>query len=130
MSMVFVDRGAMSYTTDMMRIRALSFADLRHLLLALVAFALVFRMAGACEAMAATPPAPAATEAHCADMPAKPGKPVKSDVAACAFCGALPDTSSQAAARIAIKPQGHVPTPHADVAGITGGPAPPPPKTA
>lgn len=112
-----------------MRVPPLSLANVRHLLLALLAIGLVLRVGGTCEAMAAPPPTPAAHQSHCADMPSKPDKPLNSDVAACALCVALPDatgakvdsTTLVAAAPVAALPD--------RLTGHSGGPAPPPPKT-
>ena len=105
-------------------------ATARHLLLALLAMAFVFRMGAACEAMAATPSGPAAYQEHCADMPAKSGKPVKSDVAACALCVALPCPPPAKVATVpltALQPVAELPD---TLAGLAVGPAPPPPKIA
>jgi hypothetical protein len=114
----------------MPRILPRSLANIRHLLLALLAVGLVVRMGAGCEAMAATPATPAAHQAHCADSPAKPDRPAKSDVAACALCIALPDA---AVAKVGTSPLVGI-EPVAvltdRLAGLAGGPAPPPPKIA
>ncbi|KQN25805.1 hypothetical protein ASE86_06275 [Sphingomonas sp. Leaf33] len=105
-------------------------ADIRHLLLALLAVGLVLRMGAGCEAMAATPAMPMAMQSHCAEMPAKPGKPIKADAAACALCIALPDaavTKANVPLLVAIAPIAGL---YDGLAGLSGGPAPPPPKIA
>lgn len=114
----------------MARILALSFAKVRHLLMAMLAIALVLRMGAGCEAMAATPSGPAAHQAHCADMPAKPDKPTKSDVAACALCIALPDAVAAKVGTAHLAAMGPVASLTNRFVGLAGGPAPPPPKIA
>lgn len=113
-----------------MRILPRSLANVRHLLLALLAIGLVLRMGGGCEAMAATPAATAAHQAHCANMPARPDKPTKSNVAACALCIALPDrvpVNQEAALLASMEPVASL----CDrLVSLTSGPAPPPPKIA
>ncbi|WP_157136946.1 hypothetical protein [Sphingomonas sp. PAMC 26617] len=114
----------------MARILPRSLADIRHLLLALLAVGLVLRMGAGCEAMAATPAMPMAMQSHCAGMPAKPGKPIKSDVATCALCIALPDatvTKASVAPLVAMAPVAGL---YDRLAGLSGAPAPPPPKIA
>jgi hypothetical protein len=114
----------------MARISALSLANVRHLLLALLAIGLVLRVGGACEAMAATPSMPVAHQGHCADMPAKPNKPMKSDVAACALCIALPDAAAAKVGSsflVTVEPTVALIEP---LPGLAGGPSPPPPKIA
>ena len=113
---------------EMARFLPRSLLSVRHLLLALLAIGLVLRMGTGCEAMAATPAAPAAHQSHCADMPAKPDKPVKSDVAACALCIALPDAMAAkvgSATLVAVESIAARPN---HLSGLSGGPAPPPPK--
>jgi hypothetical protein len=114
----------------MARILPLSIANVRHLLLALLAIGLVLRMGASCEAMAATLQAPAAHNSHCADMPAKPDKPVKSDVAACALCIALPDAATPRVASVIPVTADPVAALSDRLSGLSGGPAPPPPKIA
>ncbi|WP_454884639.1 hypothetical protein [Sphingomonas oryzagri] len=114
----------------MARILPRSLANVRHLLLALIAIGLVLRMGAGCEAMAATPSAPAAHQAHCADMPAKPGKPIKADAAACALCVALPDASIATIGTALAPTVQPVASLSYRLAGLVGGPAPPPPKIA
>lgn len=122
-----------SYNVRMARILPRSLADIRHLLLALLALlavGLVLRMGAGCEAMAATPAMPMAMQSHCAEMPAKPGKPIRSDVATCALCIALPNavvTKASVAPLVAIAPVAGL---HDRLAGLSGAPAPPPPKIA
>ena len=114
----------------MARILPRSPTAVRHFLLALLAIGLVLRMGGACEAMAAPLAAPAAHKPHCADMPAKPDKPIKSNAAACALCIALPDVTAPRVASAtpsAVDPVAALPN---RVTGRSGGPAPPPPKIA
>jgi len=114
----------------MARILPRSLTNVRHLLLTLLTLGLVLRMGGTCEAMAATPATPAAISAHCADMPTKPGKPVKSEVATCALCIALPDATVakvDATPFISMQPVAAL---QDRLAGLAGGPAPPPPKIA
>ena len=106
----------------------LSLTNLRHLLLALLAVALVLRLGGACEAMAATPATSAVQMPHCAEMPAKPNKHTKVDVSACALCVALPDPAVGevgATQFIAVAPVAALSD---RLAGLSGAPAPPPPK--
>lgn len=110
--------------------RFLSLANVRHLLLALLAVGLVLRIGAGCEATAAVADAPAAHQTHCVDMPAKPDKPVKSEVATCALCIALPDAAVHkvgAAPLVAMQPVAALQN---RLAGLAGGPAPPPPKIA
>jgi len=106
------------------------FANLPQLLLALLTIGLVLRLGVGCEAMAATPPTLAIQQSHCADMPAKPCKAHRTDAAACALCIALPDA---AIAKVSSAPLvGIEPFPALDdrLAGLSGAPAPPPPKIA
>ena len=114
----------------MARILPRSLADIRHLLLALLVVGLVLRMGGGCEAMAATPPMPIATQAHCADMPAKPGKPIKPDVATCALCITLPGSSQSKVASQRLPTMAPLASLTDRLAGLAKGPAPPPPKIA
>lgn len=104
--------------------------SMQHLLLVLLALGLVVRMGAGCEAMAAKGAATAAHQTHCADMPAKPAKPVKTDLAACALCAALPDTAPAPVEAFGFVLPEHVSTPPARLAGLIGGPAPPPPRIA
>jgi len=105
-------------------------ANVRHLLVALLAIGLVLRLGSACEAMAATPAAPAAHQSHCADMPAKPDKPVKSEAAACAMCVTLPAKLTAPAANVYVATANHTQARQHRLAGMSGGPAPPPPRIA
>lgn len=114
----------------MVRVLPRSLVNLRHLLVALLAIGLVLRLGGACEAMAATPAAPAAHQSHCADMPAKPDKPVKFDTAACAMCVTLPAKLTAPAANVYVATADHAHAKPHRLAGTSGGPAPPPPRTA
>lgn len=107
-----------------------SLANVRHLMVALMAIGLVLRLVSACDAMAVTPTTPAAHQPHCADMPAKPDKPVKSEAAACPMCVTLPVNLKASAALEYIENAGHpLAEPHR-LAGTSGGPAPPPPRIA
>lgn len=99
-------------------------------MLALFAFALVLRIGGACEAMAATAKAPAFLKDHCAAMPVRSGKPAKSDASACTTCVALPcgiPGRVKAMAPDAMEP---VTSLVGELAGLARGPAPPPPRIA
>ena len=114
----------------MARIRTLSPWDMRHLLMALLAIALVLRLGGGCEAMAATPTTPAAHKAHCADTPAKPAKPAGWDRAVCGLCIALPDGAIAkvgATSGVPLEPTAGL---RGRLVGLERGPAPPPPKIA
>ena len=114
----------------MARFLSQSLTNVRQLLLALLAIGLVLRLGGAYEAMAAVPQPP--TEpSHCTDMPTHPGKPVKGGTASCAVCAPMPATRGDAvltgiviAAAIPARPEA------IRLDGLTGGPAPPPPRTA
>lgn len=114
----------------MVRFLATSRPNVRHVLLTMLALGLVLRVGGACEAMAATQPVAAALQTHCADMPAKPDKPVKSEVATCAPCVALPDAAVAQVAMTSIISIEPVPALQERLAGLAGGPPPPPPKIA
>ena len=114
----------------MARILPRSPTAVRHFLLALLAIGLVLRMGGACEAMAASFAAPAVHEPHCADMPAKPDKPITSNAAACALCIALPDAASPRVASAILPAADPVAALPNRLTGLSGGPAPPPPKIA
>ncbi|MBB5714969.1 hypothetical protein [Sphingomonas aerophila] len=109
--------------------RALPSFDLRRILLALLALGLVLRMGAGCDAMAA-PLKPAAQQSHCTDMPAKPDKPLKMDAAACALCVTLPG-ATPASYGVAVPAAGASdPSRPLLLAGLAGGPAPPPPRAA
>ncbi|HVF94667.1 MAG TPA: hypothetical protein VM900_10180 [Sphingomonas sp.] len=106
---------------------------MRHLLLVLLALGLVVRMGAGCEAMAASVSATATHQTHCADMPAKPDKPVKpvkADVTACALCAALPDSAFSAVEAAIFDLPEHASASSARLAGLVGGPVPPPPRIA
>ena len=110
--------------------RVLPSINLRWLMLALLALGLVLRMSAGCEAMAAVPIAPAAHQSHCADMPAKPAKSVEAASADCALCAAMPDGVAPHAATSTyteVEPTSIGPV---RLAGLAGGPAPPPPRIA
>lgn len=116
-----------SQNTRMARVLPRSPTNVRRFLLKLLALGLVLRIGGACEEMVATPTA-AAHQSHCADMPTKPGKPAKTDVTTCALCVALPNAALatvDTVPPVAIKP---LALNNDRLAGLTGGPAPPPPK--
>jgi hypothetical protein len=115
---------------NMARVLPLSLANVRHLLLALLAVALILRLGGACEAMAATPATPAVQMSHCADMPAKPDKPTRADVSACALCVALPDPGIAKVANAPLVAIAPVAALLDRLAGLSAAPAPPPPKIA
>lgn len=115
---------------EMARFLPRSVTNVRQVLLALLAIGLVLRLGGACEAMAAVPQ-PAAAQSHCADMPAHPGKPVKGETVSCAVfapmpasCGDAVPTEIVIAAAIPARPEA------IRLAGLTSGPAPPPPRAA
>jgi hypothetical protein len=102
--------------------------NVQHLLLALLVVALVLRIGGACEAMAATPATSAVQMSHCADMPPNSDKPHKADIAACALCIALPEASIAKVGTtpfVAIAPVAAL---FDRLAGLSGAPTPPPPK--
>lgn len=99
-------------------------------MLALLASALVLRIGGACEAMAATATAPAFLKDHCAEIPAKSGKPAKSDAAACATCVALPCGIPGRVRAMAPNAMEPVASLASELAGLARGPAPPPPRIA
>lgn len=105
-------------------------SPLRRLLVVLMALGLVMRLGGACEAMAAVTTPPAAHQAHCPEAPSTPAEPVEKSAAECALCVALPDTASRGtepATFTVPQPASAVPT---RLAGLAGGPAPPPPRSA
>lgn len=105
-----------------------SFPQVRRLLMVLLAIGLVLRIGGGCETMAAAPSMPAAHQARCAEMPAKPDNPVKSDIAACALCIALPDAALAKVSAAPLVVTQPVAALHDRLAGLASGPAPPPPK--
>ena len=110
--------------------RSFTFANVRHLLLALLAIGLVLRMGAGCEALAAVPTTTVAAASHCEGMPASPGKPMKADLGSCALCYALPDAmvaKDRSMAHVGIDP---VAAPAGGLVGMDGAPAPPPPKIA
>ena len=112
----------------MTRLLPRSLSDVRRLLVALLAIALVLRLGGGCEAMAATPAGPAAHASHCTDMSARHGRHAKAESCACVACPALADPARALTGdgpHVSIVP---VATPLAGMTGLAGGPAPPPPR--
>ncbi|WP_445192623.1 hypothetical protein ACT009_01410 [Sphingomonas sp. Tas61C01] len=110
--------------------RPLSIANIRHVLLALLAIGLVLRMGAGCEALAAVPTTTSAAASHCDTMPATPGKPMKVNLASSALCYALPDaagTKDSPAKPRALEP---IASPIGGLFRLDGAPAPPPPKVA
>lgn len=105
--------------------------SVRHLVVVFTAVMLVLYMGGGCMAVAATPVTADAELTHCADMPAKADYPEKMDSAAgCLLCIALPDASIAkvgVGTFAAIAPAAML---HDRLAGLSGAPAPPPPKAA
>ena len=114
----------------MARILPRSLANVRHLLLALLALGLVLRMGAGCEAMAAVATTSVAQQSHCADMPGKSGMPAKIDAAACALCAALPDTAPAAIGAPPLVTAEHSAGLSEPLADLAGGPAPPPLRNA
>lgn len=112
----------------MIRRRPSSRSLLGRLCVALLAFGLIMRLGGACEAMAAVPATPAAHMADCDRMPAKSAK---ESLSACAVaCVALPDAVEPAVGSVAAvvaEPQPGLTT---RLTGLARGPAPPPPRNA
>lgn len=114
----------------MARILPRAVANVRCLLLALMAIGLVLFTGAGCGAMAATPSAPAAHQPHCTDTPARPDKPVQAANADCPLCGALPDVAPVMRAATHFDRMEHVAARPIRLAGLAGGPAPPPPRSA
>lgn len=104
--------------------------SVRHLVLAFTAVMLVLYMGGGCMAVAATPMAASGDMAHCADTPAKADQHGKIDGAACLLCIAIPDASIAKVTPSAIRAIAPTPMLHDRLAGLSGAPAPPLPKTA
>lgn len=125
---IAVPASAAYLEVTMLRRRSLFRSVLGRLGVALLALGLVVRLGGACEAMAMPVAAPVAHMAGCDQIPAKP---VKHAPSACPVsCVALPDAVHPAIEQIAFVAAELQTDTTAKLAGLAGGPAPPPPRSA
>lgn len=107
-----------------------SLQTMRRLFVVLLTIGVVARMGATCDAIAASHVTQGAQQVHCAEMPSKPGKPIKAEITACALCVVLPDAPQ---AMIGTAPPTPMPPTAARVIhmpGLAGGPTPPPPRSA
>ncbi len=115
------------YRRDMAHRLPSYIGTVRRMLLAVLAIALALPMGGVCEAQAAML-AHSVAEPACADMPKERHHPVKAASIDCALCVALPGPAAAPDASvpfIAIIPVAGLAS---RLAGLSGGPAPPPPR--
>jgi hypothetical protein len=114
----------------MARVLSRSLANVRHVLLGLLALGLVLRVGGTCEAMAATPAMPGSHQTHCTDVPAQPDKPLKGDIASCGLCIALPDGTAAVIGTASAPPMAAFAVLADRLTSRAAGPASPPPRIA
>ncbi|KMS59047.1 hypothetical protein [Sphingobium baderi] len=100
------------------------------LLLALLAIGLVLGISAQCAATAAPSTMAAASDLHCAGMPAQPHRRLKADTAFCGLCAAIPDTAAAILAEMLFAKTHPAASILAKLAGVSHGPAPPPPRIA